>query len=59
MGDLRIFGLLEIMMKEFWANKFCRFLSLFLFSQDLVIVILRMSDMVPESTFLFYGFNMP
>ena len=38
---------------EFWAYKFCRFLSLFLFSQDLVglIVILRMSDMVPESTF--------
>ena len=51
MGDLRIFGLLEIMMNEFWANKFCRFLSLFLFSQDLVIVILRMPDMVPSPHF--------
>ena len=60
MGDLRIFGLLEILMSEFYAKKFCRFLSLFSFSQRFSnIVILRMSDMVPESKFLFYGFNMP
>ena len=60
MGDLRIFGLLEILMSEFWANKFCPLLSL-LFSERFIncYIAYSMCDIVPESIFLFYGFNMP
>ena len=49
LGVLRIFGLLEILSIEFWANfRFCHLLSHFLFNQRFInwYILYSMSDMV-------------
>ena len=55
LGDLGIFGLLEILTIKFWTNnKFCCLLSLFLFIQKFINCYISYVNMIPESTFLFY-----
>ena len=63
----RELGYPKVLATDFYDGRFANFgrinyvvfcLSLRL-AKDLLTVILRMSDMVPESTFLFYGSDMP